>query len=41
MIKTALVRSPTITIDPVTQREIDELCAQIVPTAVSYQAVAA
>ena len=40
VIKTAIVRSPTITIDAVTQREIDDLISEIVPEAVAYRAVA-
>ena len=30
VIRTAFVRSPTITVDPVSQREIDELIEQVV-----------
>lgn len=38
VIRTAHVRSPTITIDPVTQREIDELLADLVPDAQAFAA---
>jgi hypothetical protein len=32
VIRTASVRSPTMRIDPVTQREIDDLLAELVPS---------
>ncbi len=38
IIRNALVRSPTTAIDPITQREIDELLTVIVPTPVPYGA---
>ena len=38
VIRHAYVRSPTIAVDPVTQREIDELIAGIVPSPVSFPA---
>jgi 4-hydroxy-tetrahydrodipicolinate synthase len=38
IIRNALVRSPTTAIDPITQREIDELLAQIVPTPARFGA---
>ena len=38
IIRTALVRSPTTAIDAITQREIDELLATIVPTPVAFGA---
>ena len=40
VIKTSIVRSPTTPIDAITRREIDDLIAQIVPTASAYRAVA-
>jgi len=36
VIRTAHVRSPTIAIDPLTQREIDEVLAEIVPEPVAF-----
>lgn len=36
IIRTALVRSPTMTVDALTQREIDELLAELVPVAKSF-----
>jgi 4-hydroxy-tetrahydrodipicolinate synthase len=36
IIRGSLVRSPTTPPDPITQREIDELLAQIVPTPVAF-----
>lgn len=36
IIRNALVRSPTTAVDPITQREIDELLANIVPTPVAF-----
>jgi 4-hydroxy-tetrahydrodipicolinate synthase len=36
--RTALVRGPTTPIDPITQREIDDLLATIVPTPVAFGA---
>lgn len=36
IIRGSLVRSPTTAPDPITQREIDELLAQIVPTPVAF-----
>jgi dihydrodipicolinate synthase/N-acetylneuraminate lyase len=36
VIRTAHVRSPTMKIDPLTQREIDDVLAEIVPTAVTF-----
>jgi 4-hydroxy-tetrahydrodipicolinate synthase len=36
VIRGSLVRSPTTPPDPITQREIDELLAQIVPTPVAF-----
>jgi len=41
VIRTALVRSPTTALDPVTAREIDELLAQLVPEPVSFGQFAA
>lgn len=38
IIRHALVRSPTTAVDPITQREIDELLATIVPTPVAFGA---
>ncbi|HEY9012308.1 MAG TPA: dihydrodipicolinate synthase family protein [Devosia sp.] len=38
VIRTAYVRSPTIAIDPITQREIDELLAELVPVAQAFGA---
>ena len=38
IIRTAFVRSPTTAIDPITQREIDELLAAIVPAPVAFGA---
>ena len=38
IIRNALVRSPTTAIDRITQREIDELLAQIVPTPARFGA---
>lgn len=37
IIRTAFVRSPTTAIDPITQREIDELIAAIVPEAKGFR----
>ena len=37
VIRTASVRSPTMKVDPVTQREIDELLAQLVPVAKAFE----
>jgi dihydrodipicolinate synthase/N-acetylneuraminate lyase len=37
IIRTAFVRSPTTAIDPITQREIDELLAQLVPVAKQFR----
>ena len=37
IIRGSLVRSPTTAPDPITQREIDELLAQIVPTPVAFR----
>jgi len=36
VIRTAHVRSPTMRIDPLTQREIDDVLAEIVPTPVAF-----
>lgn len=36
IIRTAHVRSPTMKIDPLTQREIDDVLAEIVPTAKTF-----
>jgi dihydrodipicolinate synthase/N-acetylneuraminate lyase len=36
VIRTAHVRSPTMKIDPLTQREIDDVLAEIVPTAKTF-----
>jgi len=36
VIRTAHVRSPTMKIDPLTQREIDDVLAEIVPTAIPF-----
>lgn len=36
IIRTAHVRSPTMKIDPLTQREIDDVLAEIVPTAIAF-----
>lgn len=36
IIRTAHVRSPTMKIDPLTQREIDDVLAEIVPTAIRF-----
>ena len=41
VIRTALVRSPTTAIDPITAREIAELLAQAVPVASPFRNVAA
>jgi len=41
VIRTALVRSPTTAIDPITAREIDELLAQLVPLASPFRSLAA
>jgi 4-hydroxy-tetrahydrodipicolinate synthase len=38
IIRNAFVRSPTTAVDPITQREIDELLATIVPTPVAFGA---
>ena len=38
VIRTALVRSPTVSIDPITQREIDELLAILVPSPAAFPA---
>jgi len=38
VIRTAIVRSPTIRIDPVTQREIDALLATLVPAPKAFEA---
>jgi 4-hydroxy-tetrahydrodipicolinate synthase len=37
IIRHALVRSPTTALDPITQREIDELLTQIVPEPVAFR----
>jgi len=36
IIRTAHVRSPTMKLDPLTQREIDDVLAEIVPTAIAF-----
>ena len=38
VIRSAAVRSPTISIDPVTQREIDGLLADLVPAPKKFEA---
>ena len=41
VIRTALVRSPTTAIDPITAGEIDALLAQIIPVATPFRKLAA